>query len=227
MSRASRSCRRSPRPNSTRCWKRRAASASACSRSAIPNSDAAPQLEVVSRIGVGYDAVDVPALTRAQGAADDRRHGELGQRRRGRRVPDDVAWPASGAAMDTMVKEGRWHDRYEDMPVDLYGKTVADRRLRQDRHALGAALRGDGDQRAGLRPVHVFRDDPRQRLRAGRRTSTRRWRAPISSRSTARRRRRPPACSTPPGIAADEAHRLPGEHRRAAASSTRRRSMTR
>jgi len=29
-----------------------------------------------------------------------------------------------GAAMDTMVKEGRWHDRYKDMPVDLYGKTV-------------------------------------------------------------------------------------------------------
>ena len=23
-----------------------------------------------------------------------------------------------------MVKEGRWHDRYQDMPVDLYGKTV-------------------------------------------------------------------------------------------------------
>jgi D-3-phosphoglycerate dehydrogenase len=29
-----------------------------------------------------------------------------------------------GASMDTMVKEGRWHDRYKDMPVDLYAKTV-------------------------------------------------------------------------------------------------------
>src|SRR5207248_11408659 len=29
-----------------------------------PELDAAPQLEVVSRIGVGYDAVDVPALTK-------------------------------------------------------------------------------------------------------------------------------------------------------------------
>src|SRR5216684_6441358 len=29
-----------------------------------PELDAAPMLEVVSRIGVGYDAVDVPALTR-------------------------------------------------------------------------------------------------------------------------------------------------------------------
>ena len=26
--------------------------------------------------------------------------------------------------MDALVKEGRWHDRYKDMPVDLYGKTV-------------------------------------------------------------------------------------------------------
>jgi hypothetical protein len=30
-----------------------------------------------------------------------------------------------GAAMDRMVKEGRWGDRYkEQMPVDMYGKTV-------------------------------------------------------------------------------------------------------
>src|SRR5579884_4365749 len=29
-----------------------------------PELDAAPRLEVVARIGVGYDAVDVPALTR-------------------------------------------------------------------------------------------------------------------------------------------------------------------
>jgi D-3-phosphoglycerate dehydrogenase len=29
-----------------------------------------------------------------------------------------------GAAMDTLVKEGRWRDRYNEMPVDLYGKTA-------------------------------------------------------------------------------------------------------
>ncbi len=29
-----------------------------------------------------------------------------------------------GAAMDRMVKEGRWQDRYKEMPVDLYGKTA-------------------------------------------------------------------------------------------------------
>jgi D-3-phosphoglycerate dehydrogenase len=26
--------------------------------------------------------------------------------------------------MDALVREGRWNDRYKDMPVDLYGKTV-------------------------------------------------------------------------------------------------------
>ena len=31
-----------------------------------PELDAGPSLEVVARIGVGYDAVDVPALTRAR-----------------------------------------------------------------------------------------------------------------------------------------------------------------
>src|SRR5260370_808819 len=30
----------------------------------------------------------------------------------------------SGAAMDRLVREGRWQDRYKEMPVDLYGKTV-------------------------------------------------------------------------------------------------------
>jgi D-3-phosphoglycerate dehydrogenase len=29
-----------------------------------------------------------------------------------------------GAAMDRLVREGRWQDRYKEMPVDLYGKTV-------------------------------------------------------------------------------------------------------
>jgi D-3-phosphoglycerate dehydrogenase / 2-oxoglutarate reductase len=29
-----------------------------------------------------------------------------------------------GAAFDRMVREGRWHDRYKDMPIELAGKTV-------------------------------------------------------------------------------------------------------
>ena len=88
-----------------------------------PELDAASHLEVVSRIGVGYDAVDVPALTRRNiplmigGTANSVSVAEAG-------VFLTMSLARKGAMMDTMVKEGRWHDRYKDMPVDLYGKTV-------------------------------------------------------------------------------------------------------
>jgi len=85
--------------------------------------DASPLLEVVSRIGVGYDAVDVPALTRRRvplmigGTANSVSVAEAG-------VFLTMSLARKGANMDKMVKEGRWHDRYKDMPVDLYAKTV-------------------------------------------------------------------------------------------------------
>ncbi len=88
-----------------------------------PELDAAPLIEVVSRIGVGYDAVDVPALTRRSiplmigGTSNSVSVAEAG-------VFLTMSLARKGASMDTMVKEGRWHDRYKDMPVDLYGKTV-------------------------------------------------------------------------------------------------------
>ena len=88
-----------------------------------PELDAAPMIEVVSRIGVGYDAVDVPALTRRKvplmigGTSNSVSVAEAG-------VFLTMSLARKGAAMDTMVREGRWHDRYKDMPVDLYGKTV-------------------------------------------------------------------------------------------------------
>ena len=88
-----------------------------------PELDASPLLEVVSRIGVGYDAVDVPALTRRKvplmigGTANSVSVAEAG-------VFLTMSLARKGANMDKMVKEGRWHDRYKDMPVDLYGKTV-------------------------------------------------------------------------------------------------------
>jgi D-3-phosphoglycerate dehydrogenase len=88
-----------------------------------PELDAAPALEVVSRIGVGYDAVDVPALTRRKiplmigGTANSVSVAEAG-------VFLTMSLARKGAAFDRMVKEGRWHDRYKDMPVDLAGKTV-------------------------------------------------------------------------------------------------------
>jgi D-3-phosphoglycerate dehydrogenase len=88
-----------------------------------PELDAAPMLEVVSRIGVGYDAVDVPALTRRKlplmigGTANSVSVAEAG-------VFLTMSLARKGAAMDALVREGRWQDRYKDMPVDLYGKTV-------------------------------------------------------------------------------------------------------
>jgi D-3-phosphoglycerate dehydrogenase len=88
-----------------------------------PELDAAPQLQVVSRIGVGYDEVDVPACTRRGvplmigGTANSVSVAEAG-------VFLTMTLARKGATMDRMVKEGRWNDRYKDMPVDLYGKTV-------------------------------------------------------------------------------------------------------
>ncbi len=85
--------------------------------------DAAPAMQVVARIGVGYDAVDVPALT-------------------ARRVPLMIAGAANstsvaehalylimnlakrGPAMDKVVREGRWTEGRANLPMELAGKTV-------------------------------------------------------------------------------------------------------
>src|SRR5437667_8577416 len=88
-----------------------------------PELDTAPELEVVSRIGVGYDAVDVPALTRRKvplmigGTSNSVSVAEAG-------VFLTMSLARRGAQMNALVREGRWHDRYKEMPVDLYGKTV-------------------------------------------------------------------------------------------------------
>ena len=88
-----------------------------------PELDAAPQLEVVSRIGVGYDEVDVPALNRRKvplmigGTSNSVSVAEAG-------IFLTMSLARKGAAMNALVREGRWNDRYKDMPVDLYGKTV-------------------------------------------------------------------------------------------------------
>src|SRR5579863_6095480 len=88
-----------------------------------PELDASPLLEVVSRIGVGYDAVDVPALTRRKvplmigGTSNSVSVAEAG-------VFLTMSLARKGAAMDALVRQGRWNDRYKELPVDLYGKTV-------------------------------------------------------------------------------------------------------
>lgn len=84
---------------------------------------AAPHLEVVSRIGVGYDAVDVPALS-------------------ARGIPLFIAGTANsvsvaeqalffmfhlarnGTAQDRIVREGNWPGKFAHKMFDLYGKTL-------------------------------------------------------------------------------------------------------
>src|ERR1700678_3655143 len=88
-----------------------------------PELDAAKDMKVVTRIGVGYDAVDVPALSR-------------------RKIPLLVAGSANSPSvaeqalfmmltlakraveMHALVKDGQWAPRLANPPYDLVGKTV-------------------------------------------------------------------------------------------------------
>ena len=85
--------------------------------------EASPAMQVVARIGVGYDAVEVPALS-------------------ARRVPLMVAGTANSTSvaeqafhliialaklnrhMDDLVRQGKWNDRHHAPPMELAGKTV-------------------------------------------------------------------------------------------------------
>jgi D-3-phosphoglycerate dehydrogenase len=88
-----------------------------------PELSASEDMKVVTRIGVGYDAVDVPALSR-------------------RKVPLMVAGTANSPSvaeqalfmmltlakraneMHALVKDGTWAERLGKLPFDLYGKSV-------------------------------------------------------------------------------------------------------
>jgi D-3-phosphoglycerate dehydrogenase / 2-oxoglutarate reductase len=84
---------------------------------------AAKGLAVVARIGVGYDAIDVPALTTAgiplmiTGEANSPSVAE-------KAVYFMLALAKRGPHMDALVKGNRWMDRLKDMPADLYAKSV-------------------------------------------------------------------------------------------------------
>src|SRR6202049_3103785 len=88
-----------------------------------PEFEASQDMRVVTRIGVGYDSVDVPALSR-------------------RKVPLMVAGSANSPSvaehalfmmlvlakraveMHSLVKDGAWASRLGKLPFDLFGKTV-------------------------------------------------------------------------------------------------------
>ena len=83
----------------------------------------AANLRVVARIGVGYDAVDVPALTQrgiplmVTGTANSPTVAEHA-------LFFMLTLAKCGQRFDAMVKSARWNDRMKELPLDLYEKTV-------------------------------------------------------------------------------------------------------
>ncbi len=84
---------------------------------------AAPHLQAVARIGVGYDAVDVKALTArgipllVAGTANSASVAEQA-------LFFMMFLARQGFAMNQLVREGRWRDRAGLRLMDLAGKTV-------------------------------------------------------------------------------------------------------
>jgi D-3-phosphoglycerate dehydrogenase len=86
--------------------------------------EAAPRLRVVTRHGVGYDTVDVAALTRrgiplmVTGDANSPPVAEFA-------LYFMLELAKRGAALNAMVHEHRWADRLSvELPLDLLGKTL-------------------------------------------------------------------------------------------------------
>ena len=84
---------------------------------------AAPRLQVVARTGVGFDAVEVPALTArgiplmVTGTANSTSVAEQA-------VFFMMALAKRGTEMNRRMQQGVWHDRKGGLPVELSGKTV-------------------------------------------------------------------------------------------------------
>jgi len=84
--------------------------------------EAAPRLKAVGRIGVGYDAVDVDALTgrgiplMTCGTDNSPTVSEY--------VLFMMLSLAKGPVMDALPRQGRWHERYNFLPTELLGKQL-------------------------------------------------------------------------------------------------------
>jgi D-3-phosphoglycerate dehydrogenase len=85
--------------------------------------NASPAIQVVARIGVGYDAVEVPALTARKvplmtaGTANSTSVAEQAFHLM-------IALAKKHSALDGLVREGRWSDRHGGLPMEMSGKTV-------------------------------------------------------------------------------------------------------
>src|SRR3954451_17119944 len=88
-----------------------------------PEIAAAPRLRVAARIGVGYDAVEIPALTARGislmvfGTANSVSVAEHA-------IFMMYALAKKVMFHDAAVRGNRWQDRWKDVPVDLAGKTI-------------------------------------------------------------------------------------------------------
>jgi D-3-phosphoglycerate dehydrogenase / 2-oxoglutarate reductase len=85
--------------------------------------EAAREMIVVARIGVGFDAVDVPTLTAKKiplmvaGTANSPSVAEQAMFMM-------LALAKRGAELHALVRDNKWNDRLGAVPFDLYGKTV-------------------------------------------------------------------------------------------------------
>ncbi len=83
----------------------------------------ARSMQVVARIGVGYDAIDVPALTRRRiplmlvGTANSSSVAEHA-------LFLMLTLAKRAAELHALVRAGRWAERLTAVPIDLLGKTV-------------------------------------------------------------------------------------------------------
>jgi D-3-phosphoglycerate dehydrogenase len=85
--------------------------------------DAAPRLRAVGRIGVGFDAVDVAALTR-RGIPLMTCNTDNSPTVAEYTLFMMLALCKGGAAMDAIPRQGRWSERYAALPTELLGKRL-------------------------------------------------------------------------------------------------------
>jgi len=85
--------------------------------------EASRLMQVVARIGVGYDAVEVPALTARRvplmtaGTANSTSVAEQA-------FHLIIALAKRNHALDSLVRDGKWLERHGGLPIELSGKTV-------------------------------------------------------------------------------------------------------
>jgi D-3-phosphoglycerate dehydrogenase len=88
-----------------------------------PELDASPRMQVVARIGVGFDAVEVPALSArgiplmVTGIANSVSVAEQA-------VFFIMALAKRAATLDALVRHDRWNERMAHLPGEIAGKTV-------------------------------------------------------------------------------------------------------